>query len=253
MKKIISVLLLSVIMAALSACGDSGDSNSNQSQEDDLKSLNVEFEVPEKANVGETVELKAVVTYGEELVTDADEVAFEYWEQGNEENSTTIEANNNGDGTYTAEVSFDSDGIYEIYAHTTARDLHTMPKKAITVGDGVNMEQEADNHDHGHGEHDHAEGFGMHFVEPEDVKVDEEVELVVHLQLDNEPLRDARVRYEMISDNSEKPHWVETEESNPGEYTASFSFDEAAEYTITIHVENDEGLHEHEEYTVVVN
>src|SRR5690606_20497992 len=151
MKKIISVLLLFIIIVNLSACGNSGDNNSNQSSEQELKTLKVEFELPEKADVDETVELKAIVTYGDEKVTDADEVEFEYWEQGNQEKSTTIEASNNGDGTYTAEVSFGTDAVYEIYAHTTARDLHTMPKKTITVGEGVNNEQEAESHEHGHG------------------------------------------------------------------------------------------------------
>ena len=91
---------------------------------------------PTLADVGETILLKAVVTYGDEKVDDADELNFEYWEEGNEDDSTTIASTNNGDGTYTAEITIERDGVFSIYAHTTARALHTMPKKSVIVGKG---------------------------------------------------------------------------------------------------------------------
>lgn len=116
----------------LTACNESTDTDDAS---DELQELKVDFEVPESVDVDETVEMKAIVTYGDEKVKDADEVEFEFWEQGNKDDSTTIESKNNEDGTYTAEISFDHDGTFEVYAHTTARDLHTMPKETITVGD----------------------------------------------------------------------------------------------------------------------
>lgn len=131
------------VLALLSACGD--DEDANQSEE--LKMLDVDFELPEEADVDETVELKATVTYGDEKVDDADEMEFEYWMENDQDNSTFIDGENNGDGTYTAEVTFDEDGVYELYAHTTARTLHTMPKKSITVGDGSDRDEEANNDD----------------------------------------------------------------------------------------------------------
>lgn len=131
------------VLALLSACGD--DEDANQSEEP--KMLNVDFELPEEADVDETVELKATVTYGDEKVDDADEMEFEYWMENDQDNSTFIDGENNGDGTYTAEVTFDEDGVYELYAHTTARTLHTMPKKSITVGDGSDGDEEANNDD----------------------------------------------------------------------------------------------------------
>ena len=123
----------------LAACGNGAENESDQETEE-LAMLEVEFQLPEKADVDEIVELEAIVTHGDEKVEDADEVEFEYWAEGNEDDTTMVESINNGDGTYTAEVSFESDGIYEIYAHTTARDLHTMPKKSITVGEGTSQE-----------------------------------------------------------------------------------------------------------------
>lgn len=120
-------------MFTLAACGD------NEAV-DELAMLEVEFEIPETLDVGETLKLEAVVTYGEETVTDADEVVFEVWEKDDQDNSEMIEAENNEDGTYTAETSFDDDGIYEMYAHTTARAMHTMPKREVVVGEGGEYE-----------------------------------------------------------------------------------------------------------------
>lgn len=244
MNKKILLLIAVVFMTFLVACNDNaGD------ETDELKALEVDFETPEKVEVDEVVELKATVTYGEDVVLDADEVVFEYWLHGNEEDSVKVNANNNEDGTYTAEVSFDADGIYEIYAHTTARDLHTMPKNSIIVGDGENHEPDNGTEDeHSH----HTEGFQLHFMEPEQIEVNAETEFTVHLMLAENPLEAARVRYEIKNDAQETQDWVETEEVAPGEYTSTYSFAEVGNYQIVIHVENDEGLHEHTEQEIEV-
>ncbi|WP_449354857.1 FixH family protein [Virgibacillus natechei] len=130
MKKFLFLLLI-MVLVTLVACNQEDETNSEDS--DELKMLEVDFEVPENANVRETIDVKAIVTYGDEKVTNADEVEFEYWEEGNEGDSTHVEANNNEDGTYTAEIEFDHKGVFEMYAHVTAESLHTMPKKSITV------------------------------------------------------------------------------------------------------------------------
>src|SRR5690625_6516137 len=110
MKRNIWMLLLGSILITLTACGNDDTTDSDAPAEEELHELIVDFDVPETADVDETIELKATVTYGDEDVTDA-EVVFEYWEQGNEEDSTNVDAVNNEDGTYTAEVSFDDDEI----------------------------------------------------------------------------------------------------------------------------------------------
>src|SRR5690625_405360 len=169
MRKTFSILIMVCFISVLVACGNEGVNDND----DDFFMLEVDFEVPEHAEVEESIELKATVTYGEELVTDAHEVVFEVWEKGDQENSEMIEADNNEDGTYTANVSFDHDGIYEMFAHTTARDQHTMPKKEIIIGEGGDYDEVENSF--------HTEGFDMEFVEPMDVKEGEEVELIVHL------------------------------------------------------------------------
>jgi len=232
-----SLLILITLVTVLAACSTNVETE-DEADSDEIKALEVDFTVPETSDVQESVELHAVVTYGGELVTDADQLDFEYWVQGDEENSTTIEATNNGDGTYTSEVTFDEEAIYEMYAHTTAHGIHTMPKKSIQVGDAEVEESHADEEE-AH-EHTHTDGFGMHFVKPESVQVGEETNLMVHLTMDDEPFTDADVRFEIWNDDiSDKHEWLDAEESSDGEYTSDFTFEEPGVYTMQIHVRDD--------------
>ncbi|GAB4074561.1 hypothetical protein GCM10028778_20640 [Barrientosiimonas marina] len=131
----LSLVLLLIPLALLASCGDDDDNESVDM--DDVKMLKVDFEPPKTVDVDKTFELKANVTYGDSKVTDAEEMRFEYWKKGDKDNSTFVKGDNNEDGTYTTDVSFDDDGVYEVYAHTSARDLHTMPKRYIAVGDAT--------------------------------------------------------------------------------------------------------------------
>lgn len=132
MKNKIWLITLVFIVTVFAACSNDSE---EVDESEELKMLDVDFELPETADVGEAVELKATVTYGDDDVTDAEQMEFEYWKDGDKDNSTFVDGENNEDGTYTAEVSFEEEGVYEIYAHTTAESLHTMPKKEIEVGD----------------------------------------------------------------------------------------------------------------------
>lgn len=208
--------------------------------------LAVELTVTEVVNIGEQVEMKSIVTMGDEKIADADEVTYEVWEEGKKDESEMIDAVNAGDGMYTAETSFDHDGLFHIQVHVTARAQHTMPVKTVTVGDGGDYEE-------GAGQDYHTEGFAMHFMKPEEGKVGEEIELVVHIELDEEPLGDLNVRYEIwYEGNSDEHDWIDTEEIEAGEYKASYTFAEAETYTVVVHVEDNEDLHEHEEHTIEV-
>lgn len=132
MKKI--WLIISIVISftvLLAACG--GQDKDKDADSEEIPMLKVAFQLPDAAKVKEDVPLKAIVTYGDEKVKDADDVTFEYWKKGHKDNSTKVSSKNNKDGTYTAKVAFDEAGTYELYAHTTARDLHTMPKKSIQI------------------------------------------------------------------------------------------------------------------------
>lgn len=243
MRKKLLLLFTIVTTVLLVACSE------NNTESDELVPLEVDFIVPETAEVGETVELKAIVTYGDDFVTDADEVKFEVWETGKRDESDKIDGENHGDGTYTIEYTFEHDGVFEMYAHTTAHNLHTMPKKEIIVGEGGDYDHEE--HDHAHGFH--TEGFDLHFMEPENIVASEETELMTHITLNEDGLTDANVRYEIWeNDDKDNTTWVDAEEKNAGEYVANHSFEAAGTYHIQIHVEDDEDLHEHMEYEVEV-
>ena len=237
MRKTLLIVFATLLLSILAACG-----------EDELSILEVDFEVPETIDVGETVELKATVTYGDEMVADADEVVFEVWEKGKRDDGHMIDADNHEDGTYTTEVTFDHDGIFEMYAHTTAHDMHTMPKKEIVVGEGGDYD-DVDG-DNGY----QTEGFDLHFMEPENTISGEEIELVVHLMMEDDELEGAEVHYEIWNDeNSDDTDMIAANETVAGEYAATYTFEEANTYHIHIHVEDDGDLHESAEYKIEVS
>ena len=137
----------------------------------------MQLTVTEQVDVNGIIKMAAVVTQGEDKVDNADEVEFEVWEEGKKDDSVKIESKNDKDGLYTAETSFDHDGLFHVQVHVTARGLHTMPKKEVTVGNGAHIEKAVEveaEHEHGH-----ADGFSMHFMEPENMKPGEAAEFVV--------------------------------------------------------------------------
>ena len=247
MKRKSLMFVAGLVLATMAAC--SNEKPQEVVVDEAPQPIIVDLTVTDKVEVGGTVNMAAVVTQGDDKVEDADEVLFEFWEEGKKDDSVKIESVNEKDGLYTAETTFDHDGVFQVQVHVTARGLHTMPIKEVIVGSGATAVE-----DHGSEEHgEHAEGFAMHFMEPEDVKVDAETNLVVHLQIDGTPLEKARVRYEITTDLVPgKAAWVDVSETAAGEYAVTHMFTQAGTYNIQIHVEDDKDLHEHEIYTVVV-
>ncbi|MEC1180109.1 FixH family protein [Metasolibacillus meyeri] len=128
----------------------------------------VEIQTPEEVAVNEEIDLVAYVTQGEEAVDDAS-VQFEVWESGLRDEGHMIDGQLDKDGVYKATFTFDHDGVYYMFAHTTARSLHVMPKQQIIAGnpdmskvledksdnsmnhgDHGEDEEDEDNHGHGH-------------------------------------------------------------------------------------------------------
>lgn len=132
----------------------------------------------------------------------------------------------------------------------------------ILIADDLkNHKWEMVNHDHDHSNHGHddhahgvqSEGFNMHFTELENVTTTEETKLEVKITLDEVALEDAKVRYEIWKDNDkDNTDWQDAKEATVGSYIAEYVFKESGTYHIQVHVENDEGLHEHMEYEVNV-
>lgn len=128
MKKAVTFIVV-CICCFVAAC----NSNAQKKNEDELSFLEVDLSIlPEQAEVNENVLFQAVVTYGDAPVTDADEVEFEIWhEQAAETEKIAVE--HSQDGIYKLEKTFTEEGTYYVYAHVTAEDLHTMPKKEFVI------------------------------------------------------------------------------------------------------------------------
>lgn len=249
MKKLgsfVSILSMAIVLAACGQDNAKETENNSTAEETQVKTLDVALDTPEQVEKGEKVTFSATVTQGDEKVDDADEVLFEVWKEGSKEKSEMIEAAHNGDGVYSAEKQLDEAGKYFVQSHVTARDLHTMPKNEIIVG---SEDEAAASHEHAH---EHESAVSIHMMKPEEMNANEENSLMVHLQKDDAALTGADVRFEIAKVDEEKAEWVDAEEMKDGEYEGKTTFKEAGDYTVTIHVENDEGLHEHKEENLTI-
>lgn len=132
MKKLLLTLAVTAVLAV--GCGAEDDSVDTLNSGEIPVEIMVELLTPEKLNVGEVTTLEVKVTQGGEVVNDADSVEFEVWESGLRDEGTMIEGEFTEDGVYTAEYTFNHDGVYYMYAHTTARGMHIMPKQQFIVG-----------------------------------------------------------------------------------------------------------------------
>ncbi|OUM92291.1 MAG: hypothetical protein C6P37_08490 [Caldibacillus debilis] len=243
MKKFAGIMAVLLAILFLGACGKEEEGHDGDRGE----MIDVALEVPEKSDPGEKVELRAVVTQGKEKVKDADEVKFEIWKEGAKDDSSMLDAKNNGDGSYTAETTFAADGVYTVQVHVTARGMHTMPKKNITVGSGETGEA-------GHQGHEGDEGqVAIHLMKEDPITAGKETALTVHVQKDGAPLEKAKVTLEIAGTGASQKEMVPAAEAAKGAYKASYTFPEKGNYRITIHVEKEEGkLHTHQEEEVAV-
>src|SRR5699024_11596228 len=105
---------------------------SHEEGDDEVRSLEVDLEVPETAKAGEKESFTAHVTSNEEDVTDADKVRFEVLDaDGN--SLDMIETEHSENGLYTIDYTFEEAGEYSVISHVDAYQLHTMPEKQIAV------------------------------------------------------------------------------------------------------------------------
>jgi len=130
--KLLATLIITGLIVG--ACGTEEEETHSDHQNEMMQEVIVEIQTAKELPVGEEVILSARVTQGDEAVNDADHVEFEVWESGLREDSIMIDGVLTEDGVYEASFTFDHDGVYYMFAHTTARDLHVMPKQELIVG-----------------------------------------------------------------------------------------------------------------------
>ncbi|TSI07021.1 FixH family protein [Lysinibacillus sp. BW-2-10] len=127
---------LAAVSALLVGCSSNETEVDTNDEPVDVAALEVVVDIltPEQVAVNESVELAAHVSQNGENVDDAESVKFEVWESGLRDHAQMIDGKLDGDGVYKADITFDHDGVYYMFAHTTARGLHVMPKQQIIVG-----------------------------------------------------------------------------------------------------------------------
>ena len=248
MKKFLLFILLLILM---SACSESNDENNTSAQNDqtnaaaELPEVEVEFE-HEPIPINKETTLKAKVTQGDEPVPDAEYVEFEIWNsQEGQDASEKIEAEHVESGTYEIQYTFNKEGTYQVITHTQVDDLHTMPQKEVTVG----QKGQASGHDHSK----NSGKFMVHLMTEKTFRAGEDSTLTTHINHMEEPFSEGDVRFEISSEQMEKHIYVDAEESELGEYTATYTFPEPGTYTINIHYEKpEEDIHEHQEEKIEV-
>jgi YtkA-like len=249
MKKTMLFLTMGILALFISACGNSsGDEPAEK--DNNMEPIEAKLEVPKKSGKGEAVTLNTKVTQGKEHVDDADEVKYEIWKNGHKDESEMIAAEQKKDGVYTAEKTFNEVGIYTVQVHVTARDMHTMPKAEITVGN-AGEEDHAEKGGDPHNGH-HESTVSIHLVKPDTIKAGEKAEWKVHVENEGEALEGAELRLEIYKDDQEKHVWVDMTAGEPGEYNVAYSFPEKGSYNVQVHVTKGDEIHEHTMQTVKV-
>lgn len=271
MKRYVFALIGSLALIAGAGCSK---------QEEALPSstpIEVELKIePQEVAVNEAATFTITVTQDGKAVDDAKEAEFEIWKEGQEQHET-IPAVHQQDGVYTAQKAFSEPGTYNVMYHVTARDFHNMQKHSFSVkgpdgeADGSaaaghahepaaqpdsNVGHEhGDTHQHGSsetGEHHHGPSVDMHFQPADVIKANTAAALTVHLVQNNQPLTDAKVRFEYWLAEGDKHEFVDARETKAGEYTANSAiFPASGSYTVKVHVEKGD-IHDHREYPVSV-
>lgn len=133
-KAFISVAIIAGVLAGCNNADTSKNDDTSKNASQSAIEVKVDIQTPVHVKAKKDIELVAHVTQADKAVDDADEVKFEVWESGHRDKSEILMGELDKDGVYKATTKFSHDGVYYMYAHTTARGLHVMPKKKITVG-----------------------------------------------------------------------------------------------------------------------
>ncbi|AHN23185.1 hypothetical protein FCT18_09675 [Lysinibacillus sphaericus] len=126
------ILTLLAVPALLVGCGEKKEPATTSTLEEP-QMLEVEILTSKEVAINAPIELAAHVTQGKENIDDAI-VEFEVWESGKRDEGQMLEGKLEKDGVYKAQTTFDHDGVYYMFAHTTANGIHNMPKQQITAG-----------------------------------------------------------------------------------------------------------------------
>jgi len=242
-------LAIGSILAALtlSACGVNEETKTS---DEVPEMLIVDLAVPDTATVDEEVAFTAVVSQGGKIVDDADDVKFEVMNltTGNKE---IIDASLNKNKHYEIKYTFEANGMYDITSHVTARSMHTMPTKQVTVTGGEDSATTTEESSHGGAGQHHGRGATIDFAEGT-ATVGEAIMLQANASLSDAPLEGARVQFEIYRSDDDHHTWVKASEKEVGNYQTEFTFTESGTYEIQVHVTKGDDLHDHVTKTYTV-
>lgn len=258
-----SLVFIFIFSLILAGCGVDKDKDNAGNQVQAPVPIKVTIQLPDKIDPGQEVQLKAVVTQDGKAVVDADEVEFEVWESTSEDHEK-IAAKHVGDGVYAIKKTFDAAGVYEVIAHVTARDMHTMPQQQFTVGTPTPEQQQAADEEHEHadgGDHEHSasesnhhdSGIVIDLKKDETIKANTDVKFIATIKQDDQPVAGAYVQLEVWKENTSESdkQWVVSKETSDGVYEMVPNFKDAGSYLITVHVKKGD-LHDHLEQAIKV-
>ncbi len=126
------LLLFVLSLLFLSAC-----SNERETSACTNTLVPIEVELDWNSNDSESTEdviFQATVTHEGLPVESANKVEFEIWEHGNQDYHHLVEAKKVEPGVYQLSWSFEKEGVYYIYYHVTACDMHRMEKEMVVIG-----------------------------------------------------------------------------------------------------------------------
>ncbi|RXY98897.1 hypothetical protein DMO16_03970 [Fictibacillus sp. S7] len=130
-------IFLLTFLFLLSACNNHVHNHHSSTTEeimDNSKPVHVDVKVvPDKPKKGQPFSIQAKVTQDNLIVTDADEVIFEVWQDGTSQHTKIRSKTPQKNGLYYIRPKFNKAGKYHVIAHVTAREMHTMPQKQFIV------------------------------------------------------------------------------------------------------------------------
>jgi hypothetical protein len=234
----------------LTACSMNGKSEPAPSKPS--TPIEVTFKtIPEAIQVNQPTTLQVMVKQGKNAVEDASDVQFEVWKKGQEKHQM-VRAKHQGKGVYTAEKTFDSEGMYFVTYHVTAKDMHSMKQMELTVGDINKNEEEMDkntaeqnqpSHSHDHSSHHEHHGLTIE-LSPTETGKDQNTVFKINVQHEGKSLTNAHVTLEYWTGQEEKHTYVDAKEQSAGEYVANIKLSSSGEYHFRVHALKGE-LHDH--------
>jgi hypothetical protein len=243
---------MSICLSLVIISGCNSTNNEENVQRAEAPAI-VEVEIQrskENPSIGEDVTFNAIVTQAGEAVEDASDVSFEIWEKESEDHEMIV-GEHVGNGTYSTHKRFETEGLYYIVAHITARDQHTMPRIELMVGNPTESKEEVA-HDHSSTEHAHGEGnLSVELKLPEQLLINEPLSIEAMIINEENPLTKAQVKFEIWGEHETRHEFIETEEKQEGLYVSFYEFKEAGKKFVVVHIQNDV-LHEHIQHEIDV-